>query len=91
MLVIALLGILACAPTSSADAPSILLTWGETGHEPGQLFQPTGIAVAADETVFVADTGNHRIEAFDADGTFLWTFGESGEAPGQFRLRILPT
>ncbi len=85
LVVIAALGILACTARSSVEAPRVLLTWGEPGHEPGQLFRPTGIAVAADGTVFVADTGNHRIEAFAPDGTFLWTFGRAGEAPGEFR------
>jgi DNA-binding beta-propeller fold protein YncE len=35
--------------------------------------------------VFVADAGNQRIQAFDADGRFLWTFGRAGTAAGEFR------
>ena len=33
----------------------------------------------------VADTGNDRIQAFDARGELLWSFGRSGERPGEFR------
>ncbi len=65
--------------------PAFLDSWGETGKEPGQLFQPTGIAVSKEGTVFVADTGNNRIQAFTSDGQFLWQFGRSGEAGGEFR------
>ncbi len=61
--------------------PAPIGVWGETGEEPGKLFQPTGIAVSKEGTVFVADTGNDRIEAFDASGKFLWMFGRSGEGP----------
>lgn len=65
--------------------PAPIDAWGETGKEPGKLFQPTGIAVSKEGTVFVADTGNDRIHAFDASGKFLWTFGRSGEGPGELR------
>ncbi len=73
-----------CAEQGRIDPPEPLWSWGESGHAPGELFQPTGIAVSP-QAVFVADTGNDRVQAFDADGTFLRAFGESGEAPGQFR------
>jgi DNA-binding beta-propeller fold protein YncE len=43
------------------------------------------VAVAADgQTVYVADLNNHRIQAFDARGRFLGTWGSDGHDDGQF-------
>jgi DNA-binding beta-propeller fold protein YncE len=42
------------------------------------------VAVDQDGNVFVADTWNNRIEEFNADGTFIRTFGEVGDGPGYF-------
>ena len=39
-------------------------SWGAPGRAPGQLFNPWGLAVAPDGTVYVADTGNHRVQKF---------------------------
>jgi DNA-binding beta-propeller fold protein YncE len=50
--------------------------------------KPTGVSVAPDGRVFVADTHYYRIIAYDADGNELMRFGEYGEGPGQF---IYPT
>lgn len=49
------------------------------GSEPGQLNFPRNMAVAADGTVYVADSGNHRIQVFAADGSFLRQWGSSCE------------
>lgn len=63
---------------------------GEAGVEPGQLTTPRDLALAPDGSLYVADTGNHRIQHFDADGNLLNTWGAfSGEGvpnppPGQF-------
>ena len=59
-----------------------VLTWGETGSEPGQFSEPIGIVVSGNE-VFVSDAGNHRIQAFDRNGKFLREFGYEGSGPGE--------
>jgi DNA-binding beta-propeller fold protein YncE len=52
----------------------------------GAFGNPRGIAIDADINVFVADTENHRIQVFDADGDFLFSFGGSGNGDGAFNL-----
>ena len=42
------------------------------------------MAVDAAGTVYVADWGNQRVQAFAADGTYLAQWGESGTDDGQF-------
>ncbi len=41
----------------------------------GQFREPWGIAVGEDGTVFIADTWNGRIQAFDSQGKFLRKWG----------------
>jgi sugar lactone lactonase YvrE len=59
---------------SGAGAP--LRSWGPvlTGVADGRFSQfqaPAGIAVDPAGFVYVADTGNHRVQKFDANGTFV--------------------
>ena len=57
---------------------------GSPGAGLGQLQAPRNIAVGPDGRLYVADTGNHRIQIFSADGQALTTFGEFGTGAGQF-------
>src|ERR1700689_2767992 len=47
-----------------------LKSWGEPGNGPGQLNTPHSIATDANDNVYVADRGNHRIQVFEKDGKF---------------------
>jgi len=51
---------------------------------PGTFARPTNVAVGPNGDVYVSDTLNQRIQIFDADGTFLSTFGKPGDGPGDF-------
>lgn len=46
-------------------------SWGSKGTEPGQFATSVrAIAVDAQGNVYVADSGNKRIQVFDSNGTF---------------------
>ena len=48
---------------------------------------PTGVAVSSTGDVFVSDGyGNARVHRFDPEGKLLFSWGEPGAKPGQFRL-----
>lgn len=47
------------------------------------LLNPRNVVVGNDGTVYVADTGNHRIAVFAPDGTYQSSFGSFGSEPGQ--------
>jgi tripartite motif-containing protein 71 len=63
---------------------TFLGTWGAFGSGYGQFSRPSGVAVAPDGTVYVADIFNRRIQRFSASGTFLGTWGAFGSGDGQF-------
>ena len=69
----------------SQRPPALVTSWGRSGSGEGELSRPTGIAVAVTGEVYVADTGNDRIQVFGRDGTYLRGFGSRGAAPGQLR------
>ncbi|KAF0303305.1 Brain tumor protein [Amphibalanus amphitrite] len=56
---------------------------GEFGVMEGQFTEPSGVAVNARNEIIVADTNNHRIQVFDKEGRFQFSFGECGKREGQ--------
>ncbi len=73
-----------------ADPPfKLLRRIGTGGREhtlttPGDFARPTNVAVDGDGNLYVTDTLNNRIEVFDAEGSFIRTFGKAGDGPGYF-------
>ncbi|GAB4002446.1 hypothetical protein [Nocardioides ultimimeridianus] len=49
--------------------------FGSTGAGAGQVSSPLGIAADAAGTVFIADTGNSRVDIFDGAGDYQGQFG----------------
>lgn len=61
--------------------------WGQTtrlGDPAGQglFYGPRSLVVNGDE-IYVADTGNKRVQVFSLEGVFLREFGGAGRGPGQ--------
>ena len=53
-------------------------SWGAKGNEPGNFGAARAIAVDARGNVYVADSGNKRIQVFDSDGNFKTQFTNVG-------------
>jgi DNA-binding beta-propeller fold protein YncE len=58
--------------------------WGSQGTGNGQFRTPVGIAVDYSNNVYVADSGNHRVQKFSSTGAFITKWGTYGTGDGQF-------
>lgn len=58
--------------------------FGAVGSAPGLLNMPQGMDLAPDGTLWIADTGNHRIQQFSLDGKLIGVVGQNGQGPGEF-------
>ncbi|HEB93018.1 MAG TPA: 6-bladed beta-propeller [Gammaproteobacteria bacterium] len=61
-----------------------LKTIGTRGRDEGDFNLALQVTTAPDGTVYVTDSGNFRVQAFDRDGNFKLTFGSVGRKSGQF-------
>jgi DNA-binding beta-propeller fold protein YncE len=49
--------------------------------------RPAGVALSSSGDIYVSDGyGNARVHRFSHDGTLLFSWGEPGDGPGQFRI-----
>jgi predicted membrane-bound mannosyltransferase/DNA-binding beta-propeller fold protein YncE len=62
----------------------VMVLGGTQGTGEGQFTIPRNVTIAPDGRIYVADSGNHRIQVFDQEGNFLTAWGESGAQSGQF-------
>ncbi len=58
----------------------------ESEDENVLFYMPSDVAVDTAGNVYVLDSGNHRIQKFDARGNFLASLGRKGQGPGEFQL-----
>ncbi len=58
--------------------------FGCGGTEGGEFFDIGGISTDSSGNIYVVDSGNKRVQKFNASGTFLSTWGTQGAGNGQF-------
>ena len=58
---------------------------GKLGQrDKGTFLSPTNVAVDRQGNIYVADTGNYRVQVWDPAGKFVRAFGTQGDGPGEF-------
>jgi ABC-type Fe3+ transport system permease subunit/DNA-binding beta-propeller fold protein YncE len=67
----------------TARGEKFLQRFGKAGPGPGEFNRPEGLAVDAQDRIYVADSCNHRMQVFSRDGQFLRAYGSAGSGPGQ--------
>jgi sugar lactone lactonase YvrE len=60
------------------------LSFGRLGNGPGEFSRAEGLGIDREGRIYVADSCNHRIEVFTADGKFIREHGRAGAGPGEF-------
>jgi DNA-binding beta-propeller fold protein YncE len=68
-------------PDTSTCAP--ILSFGTFGSANGQFNTPRDVAVDAAHNIYVADAANNRVEAFNANGTWLWSAADTADCHGK--------
>ncbi len=53
------------------ESGKILVSIGSSGSQKGEFDEPEDFTISSAGVIFVADSGNHRVQAFSSDGVFL--------------------
>jgi sugar lactone lactonase YvrE len=74
------------SPTGTAETPTQYVPAGEWGGLAASIsgFSPAGLGIDAQGDVWMTDYSGRRAIEFDADGTFVRSFGSFGNGNGQF-------
>ena len=67
-----------------SGAITFIEKWGSFGAASGEFSSPFGVSIGSDGRIYVADKDNHRVQAFENDGTFVWASGSFGSVLGEF-------
>ena len=65
------------------DGARLLAGFGRFGPAPGEFNRAEGLCVDREDRLYVADSCNHRIQVFDADGQWLRSYGRAGAGSGE--------
>lgn len=69
-------------PTIVVEGSQVIL--GGSGAHAGQYQQPADLDVGPDGSIYVVDTGNHRVQRLGADGNAQVAIGGIGQSEGRF-------
>ena len=58
------------------------------GNNNGQFNGPRGLVFSSNKMLYVVDRYNHRVQVFQQDDKFAFTFGSKGSNPGQFQCPV---
>ncbi|CAH1240975.1 TRIM2 [Branchiostoma lanceolatum] len=65
------------------------IVFGGDGASPGNFSDPSGVAVSADNKIYIADVNNKRVQVFSMAGVFLCLFPAA--VPGRGDMVMHPT
>jgi VWFA-related protein len=66
-----------------STAFKMLNKFGSPGNGEGSFHGPQGVCFDPRGFIYVADSGNHRVQKFGPDGRFILSFGRQGEYEGE--------
>ncbi|SVC33599.1 uncharacterized protein METZ01_LOCUS286453, partial [marine metagenome] len=65
-------------PVISEEPPVFVRAIGTSGTGDGRFALPRDVAMTSDDSIYVADTNNHRVQKFDPKDEFVWEIGAPG-------------
>ena len=66
------------------ESGKVISQIGKSGSKEGEFFYPTNLTVAADNHLYVTDTGNFRVQKYTLEGEFVRSYGSIGSGLGKF-------